>query len=256
MMRGKSVLSIVIVDDESPARDELKYLLSLETGIQIVGEADSGAAALSLAANLKPDVIFMDVQMRGMNGLETAVVLRTIIPETLVVFATAYDEYAVQAFQIGAVDYILKPFEQERIHMTVERLKSYYGDEWRAAINRVDAALHKAKIIVQKLPLEKNGKIIMVHYNDLIYVYTQKGIVTVVTIYGEFGYTSTLTELEERLAHTNLVRVHKSYIVNMDKVKEVVPWFKGTYWLKVEGDVEIPISKSRIKEIKDILGLK
>lgn len=250
------MLSIVIVDDESPARDELKYLLSLESGIQIIGEADSGAAALSMAAHLKPNVVFMDVQMRGMNGLETAMVLRTIIPETLLVFATAYDEYAVQAFQIGAVDYILKPFERERIHMTVDRLKSYHGDEWWAAVNRVDAALHKAKIIVQKLPLEKNGKIMMIHYNDLIYVYTQKGIVTVVTTYGEFGYASTLTELEERLAHTNLVRVHKSYIVNLDKVKEVVPWFKGTYWLKVEGDAEIPISKSKIKEIKDILGLK
>jgi two-component system LytT family response regulator/two-component system response regulator LytT len=255
-MRGKNVLSVLIVDDESPARDELKYLLSLENEVEIVGEADSGAAAIGLAAQLKANVIFMDVQMRGMNGLETAAILRTIVPETLLVFATAYDEYAVQAFTVGAVDYLLKPFERERVHMTIQRLKNYHGDEWRAAVGRVDAALNKSKIVVQKLPLEKNGKIIMVHYNDLIYVYTQKGIVTVVTIYGEFSYTSTLTELEERLAQTNLVRVHKSYIVNMDKVKEVVPWFKGTYWLKVEGDVEIPISKSRVREIKDILGLK
>ncbi len=250
------MLSIVIVDDESPARDELKYLLSLENEVEIVGEADSGAAAIGFAAQLKPDVIFMDVQMRGMNGLETVAILRYIVPETLLVFATAYDEYAVEAFKVGAVDYILKPFERERVHATVERLKNYHGDEWRSAVGRVDIALHKAKIVVQKLPLEKNGKIIMVHYNDLIYVYTQKGIVTVVTIYGEFGYASTLTELEERLTNTNLVRVHKSYMVNMDKVKEVVPWFKGTYWLKVEGDVEIPISKSRVRDIKDILGLK
>jgi DNA-binding LytR/AlgR family response regulator len=255
-MRGKSVLSIVIVDDENPARDELKYLLSLENEVEIIGEADSGAAGIALAAQLKPDVIFLDVQMRGMSGLESAAMLRYIVPETLIVFATAYNEYAVEAFKVGAVDYILKPFERQRIHVTVERLKVYHGDEWRAAISRVDAALYKAKIVVKKLPLEKNGKIMMVDYNDLVYVYTQKGIVTVVTIYGEFAYTSTLTELEERLAHTNLVRVHKSYMVNMDKVKEVVPWFKGTYWLKVEDDVEIPISKSRIREIKDILGLK
>ena len=255
-MRGKNVLSILIVDDENPARDELTYLLSLENEVEIVGEADSGAAAIGLAAQLKPNVIFMDVQMRGMNGLETAVVLRTIIPDTLLVFATAYDEYAVQAFEVGAVDYLLKPFESGRIHMTVERLKSYHSDEWGAAVQRVDAALHKAKVVVQKLPLEKNGKIIMVHYNDLIYVYTQKGMVTVVTIYGEYGYVGTLTELEDRLIQTALVRVHKSYIVNLDKVKEVVPWFKGTYWLKVEGDIEIPVSKSKVKEIKGILGLK
>jgi DNA-binding LytR/AlgR family response regulator len=252
------VLSIITVDDESPARDELKYLLSLESELEMVGEADSGAAAIGLAAQLKPNVIFMDVEMRGMNGLETAAVLRKVVPETLIVFATAYDEYAVQAFTIGAVDYILKPFERKRIHLTVERLKSYRGDDWLAAVDRVDAALNKSRVLVQKMPLEKNGKILMVNYKDIIYVHTQKGFVTVVTIDGEFGYGGTLTELEERLDQTNLVRVHKSYIVNMDKVKEVVPWFKGTYWLKVEeaAEVEIPVSKSRIKDIKDILGLK
>lgn len=252
------MLSILIVDDESPARDELKYLLSLECDVEIVGEADSGAAAIVLAAQLKPNVIFMDVEMRGMNGLETAAILRKVVPESIIVFATAYDEYAIRAFEIGAVDYILKPFENNRIHLTVERLKSYRGDDWLAAIGRVDLTLSKSKVVVQKLPLEKNGKIMMVNYKDIIYVYTQTGFVTVVTNYGEFGYGGTLTELEERLVHTNLVRVHKSYLVNMDKVKEVVPWFKGTYWLKVEeaADVEIPVSKSRIKDIKDILGLK
>lgn len=252
------MLRILIVDDESPARDELNYLLSLESEVQIVGEADSGAAAITMATQLRPKVIFLDVQMRGMNGLETAFVLRAVLPETLLVFATAYDEYAVRAFEVGAVDYILKPFESERIHVTVERLKSYRPDEWLAAVGRIDTALNKTKTVVKKLPLEKDGKIVMIHYSDLIYAYTQKGLVTVVTTVGEFGYGGTLTELDVRLANTNLVRVHKSYIVNMDKVKEVVPWFKGTYWLKVEGDreAEIPVSKSQIKEIKEILGLK
>ena len=253
-----SVLNVLSVDDESPARDELKYLLSLEAGIHVVGEADSGMQAISLASQLKPNVIFLDVQMRGMNGLETATILRTVVPETLLVFATAYDEYAVKAFEVGAIDYILKPFEGERIHGAIERLKNYRPDEWLAAGKRLDTALSKTKIIVKKLPLEQNGKIIMVNYNDLIYAYTQRGLVSVVTTNGEFGYGGTLTEMEIRLTHTNLVRVHKSYIVNMDKVTEVVPWFKGTYWLKVEGDheAEIPVSKSQIKEIKEILGLK
>lgn len=253
-----SVLNILIVDDESPARDELTYLLSLEQGVNLVGAADSGTQAIGMAAQLKPNVIFLDVQMRGMDGLETATILRTVVPETLLVFATAYDEYAVKAFEVGAIDYILKPFASERIHGTVERLKSYRPEEWLAAASRMDTTLSKTKITVKKIPLEQNGKIIMVHYNDLIYAYTQSGIVKVVTTSGEFGYGGTLTEMEIRLNDTNLVRVHKSYIVNMDKIKEVVPWFKGTYWLKVEGDnkAEIPVSKSQIKEIKTILGLK
>ena len=253
-----NVLRILSVDDESPARDELNYLLSLEIGVEVVGEADSGAAAITMAAQLKPNVIFLDVQMRGMDGLATASVLRSILPETLIVFATAYDEYAVRAFEVGAVDYILKPFENDRIHTTMERLRNYHPEEWLEAANRIDTALSKTKIVVKKLPLEKNGKIMMVCYSDLIYAYTQKGLVNVVTTIGEFCYGGTLTELEVRLAHTNLVRVHKSYIVNLDKVQEVVPWFKGTYWLKVEGDraAEIPVSKSQIKEIKEMLGLK
>lgn len=252
------MLRILTVDDESPARDELNYLLSLESDVQVVGEAGSGAEAIAMSTQLKPDVIFLDVQMRGMNGLETALVLRTVLPEALIVFATAYDEYAVRAFEVGAVDYILKPFESDRIHTTAERLKNYRPDEWLEAANRIDTALSKTKIIVKKLPLEKNGKIMMVCYSHLIYAYTQKGLVNVVTTVGEFCYGGTLTELEVRLAHTNLVRVHKSYIVNLDKVQEVVPWFKGTYWLKVEGDraAEIPVSKSQIKEIKEMLGLK
>jgi len=252
------MLRALIVDDEAPARDELRYLLSLEAGIEVVGEADGGLTAIGLAAHLKPNVVFLDVEMHGMNGLEAAAVIRTVAPQALIVFATAYDEYAFQAFEVGAVDYILKPFESERIHTTLERLNNYRPEEWEAAAERVDAALSKTKITVQKLPVEKNGKIVMVNYSDIIYAYAQTGQVLVVTVNGEFEFTGTLSELQERVGGTSMVRVHKSYIVNMDKVKEVIPWFKGTYWLKVEGcpDAEIPVSKSNIKQIKDILGLK
>ncbi len=252
------MVSILIVDDETPARDELRYLLSLEQGIEIVGEADSGAAAISFAAEWKPDVIFLDVEMRGMSGLEAAAVLRTVAPQSLIIFATAYEEYAVKAFEFGAVDYILKPFASARVHAAVERLTGYLPAQRQATANRVDAVLSKMKTAIQKLPVEKNGKIMMVNYRDLIYAYTQNGLITVVTASDEYSYGGTLTELEERLQGTNLMRVHKSYIVNMEKVKEVIPWFKGTYWLKVEGrsEVEIPVSKNQIKEIKEILGLK
>jgi two-component system LytT family response regulator/two-component system response regulator LytT len=252
------VLKALVVDDEAPARDELKYLLSLEAGIEVLGEADGGGTAISLAAQIKPNVVFIDVDMHGMNGLETAAIIRKIVPQALIVFATAYDEYALRAFEIGAVDYLLKPFEQERIHTTIERLNNYRADEWQAATSRVDEALGHSRIQIKKLPVERNGKIVMVHYDDIIYAYVQAGEVLVVTACGNFSYCGTLTELQERLEGTNMVRVHKSYMVNMDKVKEVIPWFKGTYWLKVEHcpEAEIPVSKSHIKVIKDILGLR
>lgn len=252
------MLRALIIDDEAPARDELSYLLSLEQGITVIAEADSGPTAIEQAASKKPEVIFLDVEMRGLGGLETAAILRKVIPEAMIVFATAYDEYAVKAFEVGAIDYILKPFESERIHAAVERLKSYLPHEWAAASQRIDAAIAHSKITVQKLPVEKDGKIKLVNYNDILYAYASCGEVTVVADRQEYSYHGTLSELEERLRGTFLARVHKSYIVNMAKVYEIIPWFKGTYWLKVEGrpDIEIPVSKNQIKEVKDMLGLK
>ncbi|MGL5515130.1 MAG: LytR/AlgR family response regulator transcription factor [Sporomusa sp.] len=252
------MLRAIVVDDEAPARDELKFLLAQEQGLTVVNEADSGSSAIQVALEANPDVIFIDVQMRGMNGLEAATALRAVIPHALIVFATAYDEHAVQAFEIGAVDYLLKPFDQQRIHTTVERLKHYRSDEWQAAGHKIDAALKLGKVQLNKLPVEKSSKIIMLNYHDILYVRAHDSAAVVVTGHDKYHYGGTLSEMQERLQGTTFMRIHKSYIVNMDKVKEVIPWFKGTYWLKVEGrpEVEIPVSKNHIKEIKDMLGLR
>jgi two-component system LytT family response regulator/two-component system response regulator LytT len=255
-MKVKNLLKTLIVDDEKPARDELNFLLSSEAEIAVIGEADSALGAIDLAAALKPDVIFLDVQMRGMNGLETAAVLRKVSPDTLIVFASAYDEYAIKAFELGVLDYLLKPFEQERVHATVSRLVKHHFDDWQAAVKKLDETL-KTKIVLSKLPVIDKGVIMLVPYREIIYAFAQSGGVTVVTENGRYEYDGTLAEMQERLKNTSFMRVHKSYIVNMEKVRQVIPWFKGTYWLKVEGiDTEIPVSKGQIKEIKDILGLK
>jgi two-component system LytT family response regulator/two-component system response regulator LytT len=252
------MLKILLVDDELPARDELRYLLSFTPEVKIAGEADNAAEAIGLVTKLRPDVVFLDISMRDISGLEAAAIIRKVAPETVIVFATAYDEYALKAFEIGAVDYILKPFEEERINKTLMRLKSYQSEERQAAVRRLDNVLESSKIQVQKLPVEKAGKIRLLNYSDIIYAYANTGNVIVVTAEEEMIYSGTLSELEDRVACTNMLRVHKSYIVNMDKVQEVVPWFKGTYWLKVEHhpQAEIPVSKSQIKDIKAILGLK
>lgn len=252
------MLRALIVDDEPPARDELKFLLSKEKNIAVAGEADSGPDAVRIAAQVNPDVVFLDVEMRGLNGMETATILRGVVPDALVVFATAYDEYAVQAFELGAIDYILKPFETERIHTTIERINGYKPTEWTAASQRLDHVINKGKVSIHKLPVEKYKKIMLIDYDHISYISTDAGGVKVVAGDETYTYSGTLTELEERLVGTSLVRVHKSYIVNLEKVCEVIPWFKGTYWLKVTGcpNREIPVSKAQIKVLKDMLGLK
>jgi two-component system LytT family response regulator/two-component system response regulator LytT len=252
------VLKILIIDDELPARDELRYLVSQEVDTEVVGDADNVAEAVGMAASLQPDVIFLDINMREMNGLDAAAILRKVVGQAMIVFATAYDEFALKAFEVGAVDYILKPFEQERISKTIARLKNYQPEEWNTATSRIDTTLAGNKVLVQKLPVEKSGKIILLNYSEIIYAYANNGMVSVVTENEELNYSGTLSELQERVENTTMIRVHKSYIVNLDQVKEVVPWFKGTYWLKMNCNCknEIPVSKSQIKEIKTIFGLK
>ena len=252
------MLQVLLVDDEMPARDELKYLLSQRSDVAVIGEADCAAEAIRLAMEHKPDVIFLDIELRDVSGLETGVILRRVAPDTLLVFATAYDSYALKAFEVGAIDYLLQPFEKVRIDETIERLKSYRQDNWREIAKKQSEVLSVKRIRVKKLALERDGKIVMVPYQDIVYAYAHLGAVQVVLEQGGKGtYSGTLADFEERVRGTNMMRVHKSYLVNLDKVREVVPWFKGTYWLKVEGSAEeIPVSKTQIKEIKEILGLK
>jgi two-component system LytT family response regulator/two-component system response regulator LytT len=152
----------------------------------------------------------------------------------------------------------LKPFIDERIRQTLLRIKTYQKEDRHMMSKQIDKVLEHSNIQVNKLPVEKNGKIMLLNYDEILYAYASTGMVKIVTDTEEINYNGSLSDLEDRLYGTHLLRVHKSYLVNMDKVEEVVPWFKGTYWLKMtsEGKHEIPVSKSQIKEIKTILGLK
>jgi len=252
------VLKILIADDEMPARDELKYILSFSSDIEIVGEASDASQVIEQAVKLKPDLIFLDINMRGMNGLEAAHIIHTVVPKAMVVFATAYDEYALKAFELGAIDYVLKPFDEDRIYKTIERIKKYQVKDKTEVFAGLDNSLGHTVLPVNKLPVEKDGRIIMISYDEILYAYACSGTARIVTDGEEINYHGSLAELEERLKATYFLRVHKSYLVNMDKVQEVIPWFKGTYWLKLKSGKknEIPVSKSQIKKIKMILGLK
>jgi len=250
------MLKILLVDDEQPARAELRYILSLLPQTEVIGEAADGTQAIALAAECNPDVIFLDINMPGISGLEAAGIIRRLVPEAMIVFATAYDEYALKAFEIGAVDYVLKPFAEARIEQTVARVGRYQDSDRRQAGEKVDDLLQMSRP-VQKLPVEKSGKISLIDYENILYAYTSRGCVRLVTKETELDYQGSLAELEEKLRGSMLRRVHKSYIVNLSQVSEVIPWFKGTYWLKMAGDsaTEIPVSKSQIKTIKALLGL-
>ena len=254
-------MRLILVDDEAPARDELRFLLSKWEDMQIVAECDSAEKALSLCLQDAPDIVFLDVQMRGMSGIEAARMLRRMVPQMLIVFSTAYDEYAVEALEMHAAGYLLKPLDEEKLDELVHYLRELSEEQRQEALTRVDQVLDELPVPrLHKLPLEHESRIYLIDYAELLYVQAQEGRVMAVTRQGmEYEYHGSMAEIEERFQGTLLYRVHRSFIVNLEQVHEILPWFKGTYWLRIpmsDGKLqEIPVSKQKVKDVKKILGL-
>lgn len=224
----------LIVDDEKPARDELRFLLESLGGIEVIGEAVNGDEALRLVAETRPDVVFLDVEMPGKNGLEVAAQLRRMPGAPRVVFATAYEEYAVRAFEVSAVDYLLKPFSRRRVADAVEKLGDSLDDEeeFEGKIDRLIREISR-RFETTKIPAERNGSTILIDSSELMYAYSSGGKVVLKTFDREFVTRLTLAEVESRLG-PRFLRVHRRFIVNLDKIGEVIPWFSGTYTVAVK----------------------
>lgn len=247
----------LIVDDEQPARDELKYLLEDYEDIEVVGEADNGLSALKLIEDLKPDIVFIDINIPKINGCDVAKSISSLGDLPYIVFITAYDIHAVEAFEIGAVDYLLKPLNPSRLYKTLEKIRSIYKDDNNSQEQSVNATAQFKLKKLDKLPAEKNGRIKLVDLSEIIFAEAYSGEAVIKTENDRLIYKGTIKSLENRLKNNKFFRVQKSYIVNLDKIAEVIPWFKGTYWLIMDDaeKTQIPVSKSQIKELKLILGL-
>ncbi|WP_251454938.1 LytR/AlgR family response regulator transcription factor [Veillonella intestinalis] len=272
------MIRTILIDDEAPARDELRYLLTTNhsTTIDIIGEADNATSAISLITREKPQLIFLDIHMRGLSGLELAEVIRDISPDSRIIFATAYDEYALKAFELQALDYVVKPIEENRLSKAIQHvIKALYPQglpsEKNASIQE-DIAItatpptastdNTPTVRTNKLAVDDGAHILLIDLDSIAYITGESGRLEVHTDSGKYGSNKTLTELQERLRGTSLYRVHRSYIVNLNKVREVVPWFKGTYWLRLPQQtakgqelVDIPVSKAQVKLIKELLGI-
>jgi len=250
-------LRVILVDDEEPARRELRYLLE-ETGrVEVVAEADTGQRALELTRRLTPDALFLDVQMPGLDGFAVAErVLAELKSPPLLVFATAYDRYALRAFEVSAVDYLLKPFQAERVAHTVERLFSFKAGRDRNEIAAsLKALLAEVRNEPARIAVEKNGRIVLVPVSDIVFAACREGEAFIKTITEEFPVRTTLAELEERLGH-RFFRVHKGYVVNLDRIAELIPWFHGTYLLVMADRerTEIPVSRRLAQSLREKLG--
>jgi len=254
-------LKALIIDDEYPARQELRFLLSNFSDVEIVGEATNAQEALALIKALDYQVLFLDVSMPGMTGLELGAAIQELPKQPHVIFVTAYDEYAVQAFEVNAVDYLLKPVEPSRLKKAIDKVvKAYqesqpeYGEDVKTPAVKDKA--DQSTIKIDRIPAEKQGKTVLVAESDIFFAFTEQDYIYIKTNNDKLLTRFTLKELEARLNPQVFFRTHRCYLVNLHKVREIVPFFNGTYNLVVEdkANSEVPVSRAQAKKLRKILG--
>lgn len=265
-------LTAIIIDDEPLARQELSYLLEAAEGVEVLAQGSNGIEAVELIRNHRPDVVFLDVQMPGLDGfavLKKLLDKRTHLPQ--VVFATAFDQYAVRAFEVNAVDYLLKPFDSKRLLKTLEKLRAQLAlpaDSNGDAIStdaRLDALLKLVETRTQpdrqrtgKVIVRAQSRLLLVDQRDICFASIEGGTISVVTggVEGESN-CRTLEELMDQLDPETFWRAHRSYVVNIQRIREVVPWFKSSYQLRMDDPkkTEIPVSRAQTKRLRELFNL-
>jgi two-component system LytT family response regulator/two-component system response regulator LytT len=251
----------LIVDDEKPARDELAFLLRDFAEVQVVATGKNGVEAVSLIKEHGPDLVFLDVQMPGLDGFGVIQKLRdkkVRLPQ--IVFATAFDHYAVQAFEVHAVDYILKPFDRARVARAIERAKRLLEAD-TSPVERIEAVLKQMGTIrpaPAKLLVKTQNRMLLVDADRMVYAAIEDGVITIATT--EFEGTSnfrTLEELQSELDGEQFWRAHRSHLVNINHIKEVVPWFKSSFLLRMADrkQTELPVSRAQTKRLRELLKL-
>jgi two-component system LytT family response regulator/two-component system response regulator LytT len=283
-------ISALIIDDEQLARDELKYLLDQVGGVKVVAQGTNGIEAVDLIEEHHPDLVFLDVQMPGLDGF--AVIQRLMErarsradqepgqetkPLPQIVFATAYDQYAVRAFDVNAVDYLLKPFDRTRVEQAVERVRGRMaggqlnaGGAAQLAESQVETQLDALLRLLNrpngasrspqpaKLIVQAQSRLLLVDQAEICYAAIDEGVIRVVTQTFE-GHSKcrTLEELLELLDPSVFWRAHRGFVVNINHIREVVPWFKSSYQLRMNDkrQTEIPVSRAQTKRLRELFNL-
>ncbi len=257
-------LSAVIVDDEQLARDELAYLLKNLDDVNVVAQGKNGLEAVSLIREHNPDLVFLDVQMPGLDGFGVIKkLLDRKVPLPKIVFATAFDQYAVKAFEVNAVDYILKPFDKKRVAQSIERarIKIEAGAAPEDKLETLVRMLESQKPQTAKVLIKTAGRLFLADPKDICYATIEDGVITVATSghSGMEGHSNcrTLEEFFDNLDPNLFWRAHRSFLVNINHIREVVPWFKSSYQLRMDDkkQTEIPVSRAQTRRLRELFNL-
>jgi DNA-binding LytR/AlgR family response regulator len=251
----------LIVDDEPPARERLRRLLAGLEGVELIGEAEDGIQAVELIEQENPDLVLLDIQMPGLDGFGVIEALEDPPP---IIFVTAYDEYAIHAFEVNALDYLLKPFSRERLEKAVHRAQEAQVEEQGLGVSpaerfatRLDPLLESLAAqgrYLTRLAARDRDRIRVLDVDEVDWIGVEEEQVFVHVGDDAYLVRRTLAELEARLDPTHFFRAHRSAIVNLDRVKEVIPWFKGSHKLRLTTGAEVDLSRVQARALRKVLG--
>jgi len=263
-----SGLTAILVDDEELARDELGFQLDQLGGVEIVGQAGNGIEAVEIINRLKPDVVFLDIQMPGLTGFEVARRMMDAETSSHIIFVTAYDQHAIEAFEVNAVDYLLKPVDPARLDVAVARARRRIALDKASAdaiagvsaaqIEKIVEAVAERRNRRDRLALKVGERFLLVQADEVIFASLADDVITVVAVrHTSTSSCRTLDELQEQLDPATFWRVHRSHLVNINKVKEIVPWFNRNYILRMKDEkaTEIPVSRNHTRRLREYLKL-
>ena len=245
-------MRILIVDDEQPARERLKRLLESLDGVELAGEAENGLQAVELIERERPDLVLLDIQMPGLDGFG---VIEALEEPPQVVFVTAYDEYAIRAFEVNALDYLLKPFSKERLEKAIRRAQEAQAEEqdFASRLAPLLESLASQGHYLTRLAVRDHDHLRVLDADEVDWIDVENEQTVVHVGREAYPIQRTLTELEARLDPARFFRAHRSVIVNLDRVKEIIPWFKGSHKLRLTTGEEVELSRAQARVLRKML---
>lgn len=257
-MNDLKKLKVIIVDDEPLAREKIREMLRGDGEVEIVAECAGGQKAVASIQKSAPDLLFLDIQMPGMDGFE---VLKAVPTQDMpyVIFVTAYDQYAVRAFEVYALDYLLKPFDRERFQKALQRAKTLIrrdraGDLSHGILSLIEELKGGSKQHLERLVIKNSGRVQFLKTQDIDWIEAEGNYVRVHVGKEAHLLRETISTLETQLHPRKFMRVHRSTIVNLDRIKELQPWFHGEYRIILRDGTQLMLSRSYRERLNEVLG--
>ena len=249
------MVEVLIVDDEKPAQDRLISFLSEYSEFEIVGKAENGEDAIQLANELKPDVLFLDIQMPKGDGFE---VVAELTHDPVIIFATAFDEYAIEAFKVHALDYLLKPYSKERFRQSIDHLKKVFLDpnEYKKRTRTAVAAISPGREFLRRVSVKDKYVYSIIPVEDIQAIKTSGGLVFIQAGDREYQTDTTLNQFEQHLNPQVFMRIHRTAIVNLEKIVRLMPWGQGRLAVVLDDNSTLQVSRERMHDFKERVGMR